>query len=316
MPPCRISIDLDLEACLALAMRGAGPKSWHRAAAQLADFPPAPGQPTQARLADALNAADLPAPEGARMAAELAAFLPAFETAFAARRPAYEAAAARLADRLAAAGTRRDVDLGALAGLPLVLEPFRRGLRAHDGSQRLTPNRIRAIALIPSGFNAAGFWHAGAAEGGRHTLLLPCHDAELAALMADQLVADQLVAHHVGEENHVGQDRARPHAEEGDIVHLCAALGDASRRAILHLLARETLSAAELGRRLGLSAPAISHHLGGLRKAGLIRAVKTGARRDLSLNRAAFDHLGARLLSHLAGATDTATSRRRPSRPA
>lgn len=299
-----------LEICLALANRSGEREFWHRAAILVCDL--AEG-PDLAHLPAALEKAateTFSEAERRRLAMELVAFLPRFAAAFETKAGSYNAAVARLEDRLMRASQRRDVDLGSLAGLNLSLEPYRRGLRpaagdmhAAAGGGRLAANRLQRIDLVATAFDAGGFWHRRAAAGGRHIVLLPCHDPELALEIAASLPA--IPARAAGARHAVGRN------DDGEIAHFCAALGDASRRSIAQLLARETLSAAEIGRRLDLSPPAISYHLGELRKAGLIVETRIGQRRDLALNRACFENLGDRLLAHLAGTPVTRTSRRR-----
>lgn len=84
--------------------------------------------------------------------------------------------------------------------------------------------------------------------------------------------------------------RRRPSAAgEPDLVAACKALGDATRLRILELLkargrsccdliARDEkgLCACDIERAVGLSQAAVSHHMGLLRRAGLIVAEKRG----------------------------------------
>lgn len=49
-----------------------------------------------------------------------------------------------------------------------------------------------------------------------------------------------------------------------------AALADPARRRAIELLAAEALPSGELARRTGVGAPAMSRHLGALRRAGLV----------------------------------------------
>ncbi len=57
------------------------------------------------------------------------------------------------------------------------------------------------------------------------------------------------------------------------------ALGDASRQEILIILASERRSVGELAVEMGLSRPAISHHIKILKQAGLLDERKQGVRR-------------------------------------
>lgn len=220
----------------------------------------------------------------------LANFLPTFWVAWSAATHAYEAAAERLQTRIDGAQ-----DIGAALGLPIELEPRRRGLRAPG--HRLVPNRIARIEISPSAFNTRGFWHLGAVAGGRQVIYLPARDDILAGFMKGGASA--------------GSATAQPAAAEARIALVLRALGDQSRLAITQLLARETLSAADIGRRLDLSAPAVSYHLGDLRKAGLIRTRPQGAALEISLDPDAFEDLGARVLAYLKSGPMPGRSRRK-----
>jgi DNA-binding transcriptional ArsR family regulator len=223
-----------------------------------------------------------------RAIAELGTFLEVFAPRWTASQDAYGMAAERLRDRILAGG-----DLGASLGFGIELDPRRRGLRGGAGMPRLAPARIAAIEIFPSAFNRRHFWHLGTAQGGKHRIYLPCHDAMLADRMAPAVrpeSAPAVIAAVSGAE--------RPH----EIAGIFRALGDASRWAIAQLIARETLSAAEIGRRLGLSPPAMSYHLAELRRAGLVLERTDGAARRISIDPAAFAELGARSLHHLRAA--------------
>lgn len=67
---------------------------------------------------------------------------------------------------------------------------------------------------------------------------------------------------------------------------LLAALADAGRQDLVVLLARNELNVSELAERLPrLSRPTISHHLGVLRRAGLVSARKEGKEVFYRLNK-------------------------------
>lgn len=265
--PVLVSVSARFEPFLALAQRGNRPENWLRAA----------------REAGVIDAGTWPQDLPGRLednatAAALRAFLPEFQLLWVRHAAAYAAAAARLRMRLEQGAG----DLGAAFGFTLELDPRRRGLRQDGAPHRLAPNRLSAIHLLPSAFNPGHFWHLGAPQGGRHAVYLPCHDAMLAAAIAEASAPARRV------------DQA-----PAEVARVFAALGDASRLAMAQILARETLSAAELGRRLDLSPPAISHHLGALRAAGLVDEQRLGASVQLGLRRAAFAQLGARMLDYL-----------------
>lgn len=63
---------------------------------------------------------------------------------------------------------------------------------------------------------------------------------------------------------------------DGDVVALCAALGDETRWSILTTLGEGEASASALARCLPVSRQAIARHLGVLREAGLVDAMQAG----------------------------------------
>jgi DNA-binding transcriptional ArsR family regulator len=66
---------------------------------------------------------------------------------------------------------------------------------------------------------------------------------------------------------------------------LLAALADPGRQDLVQLLAREELNVGEIAARISLSRPTVSHHLGILRRAGLVRARKQGKEVHYRLNK-------------------------------
>ena len=71
------------------------------------------------------------------------------------------------------------------------------------------------------------------------------------------------------------------------------AVNDPTRRPILHQLAAGEQAAGAIARRFAVSRPAISHHLGVLREAGLVSVRRQAQSRLYSLNRAAAEKLRA-----------------------
>jgi ArsR family transcriptional regulator, arsenate/arsenite/antimonite-responsive transcriptional repressor len=61
-----------------------------------------------------------------------------------------------------------------------------------------------------------------------------------------------------------------------DIVTICKALGDPTRLKILELLKSKGRSACDIEEAVKLSQAAINHHMGLLRRAGLVNAEKRG----------------------------------------
>jgi DNA-binding transcriptional ArsR family regulator len=62
------------------------------------------------------------------------------------------------------------------------------------------------------------------------------------------------------------------------------ALADPTRRALLGLLGEEARPVSELTRHFAMSQPAVSQHLGVLRKAGLVTETRSGRHRIYRLN--------------------------------
>lgn len=206
----------------------------------------------------------------------------------------YDAAARRLEATLDADPR---TDLGVLFGFDIALDPRHRGLRQHGAAaRRIPPNRLAAINLYPSALNPGHEWHLQRMEGDKYLVHLPIQDETLAAQCLALLREPAAAV-------------ARPRAGTDPAI-VFRALGDASRFAMVTLLAREELTGAELGRRLGLSTPAVTHHLNELRRAGLIDERRQGAAIHLKLRRVVFLDLGARTLAQLDTAAPTALPQR------
>ena len=74
-------------------------------------------------------------------------------------------------------------------------------------------------------------------------------------------------------------------------MQVFAALADPTRAKIIEVLAMRDLSAGEIAARFPVSRPAVSRHLGVLRKARLVQARGEAQRRVYSLNPAALDEV-------------------------
>ncbi len=72
---------------------------------------------------------------------------------------------------------------------------------------------------------------------------------------------------------------------------LFKALGDPTRRAILHLLREGDLTAGEIADNFDISKPSISHHLDLLKRAGLISCERKGQHLLYSLNTSILEDL-------------------------
>jgi DNA-binding transcriptional ArsR family regulator len=73
-------------------------------------------------------------------------------------------------------------------------------------------------------------------------------------------------------------------AESEQLDRAFMALADPTRRAILDQLIRRPSSVSALAEPMGLSLPAIGHHLQSLERSGLIRSAKSGRVRTISIN--------------------------------
>ena len=72
-----------------------------------------------------------------------------------------------------------------------------------------------------------------------------------------------------------------------------AALADPTRRRIVELLAKGSLSSGQIAQEFPVSAPAVSQHLKALRRARLVRVHVDAQRRIYELNRAGIDEISA-----------------------
>ena len=77
------------------------------------------------------------------------------------------------------------------------------------------------------------------------------------------------------------------------------ALADPTRRKILTLLKAQDLNAGEIAEQFNMTKPSISHHLGILKQAELVRAQKHGQNIMYTLNISVFEEI-LQLVSHLA----------------
>ena len=72
--------------------------------------------------------------------------------------------------------------------------------------------------------------------------------------------------------------RADASCDVDDVAEIMAALASPSRVAIVRLLAEEELDVGEIAQRLGASVATTSHHLGPLRRAGLVTSRRDSTR--------------------------------------
>ncbi len=129
-------------------------------------------------------------------------------------------------------------ELAATMPLPDLLEELSQGLRFTE-----VPD-VPELVLAPS-FWGTPLLYMGQVDERRYIYLFGARPAD-AALSSEQAVPDGL-------------------------LNALEALSDPTRLRILHYLGQEPLSPSELARRLRLRAPTVTHHLGILRLAGLVR---------------------------------------------
>jgi DNA-binding transcriptional ArsR family regulator len=222
-------------------------------------------------------------------------------------------AEAKLAASVAAGIERGDwAGLGHRLGLGVEFEPKAGALRQVTGGARTDMGQIGSLQFLPSSFNEPRWWFVDP-EGERGTAWLPFLDPSLGpepqrggALESEPAA---IPAARPG-----SAARNLTPAAGGDVALVFRALGDATRFAIAHLLARRAMPAVELARQLHLSKPTVTHHLHFLRDAGLIEEQGEGGRKLLALRRDALEALSSRTVRRLfeADAVPPARSRRRP----
>ncbi len=77
----------------------------------------------------------------------------------------------------------------------------------------------------------------------------------------------------------------------GPLVETYKALADETRLRILGMVAERPRNGTELAAALGVTQPAVSHHIERLRRAGLVRELREGRERVYGLNRGALTRL-------------------------
>jgi DNA-binding transcriptional ArsR family regulator len=152
-------------------------------------------------------------------------------------------------------------------------------LRAIRGGYRLRLGEIERCHLLPSMFNDRRHW-AGYERGQRGTVVhFPYFDPSLSIDV---------------------QAPPSPSEPEIDLQLVFRALGDATRFALVTLLAQAPQTSTDLARALSISKPNMSHHLHELREAGLVREQKAEGRNvEISLRRDILERLSAVTVAQL-----------------
>jgi ArsR family transcriptional regulator, arsenate/arsenite/antimonite-responsive transcriptional repressor len=81
--------------------------------------------------------------------------------------------------------------------------------------------------------------------------------------------------------------------------HVFKALADPSRRRMLKLLQRGSMTAGDLAQHFDFSAPSVSHHLSALKAADLVRSERRGQNIVYSLNTSVLEDVSRFLLDLL-----------------
>jgi DNA-binding transcriptional ArsR family regulator len=99
-----------------------------------------------------------------------------------------------------------------------------------------------------------------------------------------------------------------PHADQIELAHVLAALGDETRLAIIGLLAKGEQDAMTCSQFLHLgSKTGLSYHLAKLREAGLVNVRPEGTKRMISLRRADLDRRFPGFLDSIIACQDAGT---------
>lgn len=205
-----------------------------------------------------------------------------FSALWRALRPAAEARRTRMEDLLA-----RETPTSVFEKLGLRAEYGleARELRALRGGYRIGFDDVQAIYLLPSAVNEGRFWTVESdREPGANIVWFPCYDAGIGPEIGPRAIGT---------------------VPEPDLDLVFRALGDATRWAMLDLLAERPMTPSALADALGVARSTISHHLFLLREADLI--VPTGGgRAPIELKRHTFARLSARSLERLFSKKPTA----------
>jgi DNA-binding transcriptional ArsR family regulator len=78
---------------------------------------------------------------------------------------------------------------------------------------------------------------------------------------------------------------------EGSLLPMIQAMAEPTRIEIMRLIGSRELAAGEIARHFAVTRPAVSHHLGVLREAGLLRERRAGTKRLYALRPEALDQL-------------------------
>ncbi len=166
----------------------------------------------------------------------------------------------------------------AAAQVRIVVDSARGRLRALRGRYAIGADAIGELVLIPSAFNRERLWSA-LEHAGTTRVYCPYLDPSIAVAGGPPPAAGPPL----------------------DPALLLRALGDATRYALVTLLARRAHTAAELARALAVSKPTITHHMALLREAGLIEEQAGSGGTALVLRRSVLERLSELVVGSLYG---------------
>lgn len=140
-------------------------------------------------------------------------------------------------------------------------------IQAIRGGYRLRYNDVENCYFLPSAFNDRRFWSAFKDNSKNTTVYFPYFDP---SITLDFQMATETMS---------------PIDPALDPALIFKALGDATRFAIVKVLARTPMSSVDLAKVMTVSKPTISHHIHLLREAGLIHEIFVGGAIQLHIKR-------------------------------
>lgn len=148
-------------------------------------------------------------------------------------------------------------------------------IAAVRGGYKIPEAKIQSLYFLPSAFNDRRYWSAVGEDRPPVVAYFPYFDPSITLLL---------------------QSTGRIAALEApayDPALILKALGDTTRFAIARIIAEAPQTSVELAKRLAVSKPTISHHIGRLRDAGLLLEEHLNGSVRLSLNRDIIDQLSS-----------------------
>jgi len=165
--------------------------------------------------------------------------------------------------------------------LRIEVDERKRILRAVRGGYTLPMKHLSAGVILPSAFNDRRHWTTWERDSRAVVAYFPYFDP---AISLSQISRDR---------------ETSPGEPEPDPALIFKALGDATRYAMVSLLAKQPHTSADLAKALALSRPTVSHHIHFLREAGLLDEKIQGNTVKLSLRRESFEDLSRLVISKL-----------------